>query len=210
MNKFYLIFDFDGTVADTFNLILNISNRLADEFHYKKILPHDVAFLKDHTLEEVIQHLKVPVVKIPFILNRARRELYKDIVSIKPIDGLKLILDEFKKTSIPMGIITTNSTKNVHKFIEYNDLDVFDFIHSSSKIFGKNTALKKLSKRKNIPIEKMIYIGDETRDIAAAKKAGVKTIAVSWGYNSEKALLKQKPDFLIKDPKELVSLVQNL
>jgi phosphoglycolate phosphatase len=210
MKNLYLIFDFDGTVADTFNLILKISNMLADDFKFKKIQPHDVAFLKDHTLEEVIQHLKVPVIKIPLILAKSRRELYKEIVSIKPIPGLAAVLENFKVLAIPMGIMTTNSNKNVLKFLHHNQLEVFDFVYSSSKIFGKNFALKKLSLRKRIPIKEMVYIGDETREIAAAKRAGVRTIAVCWGYNSEKALLKQKPDFVVKEPQELEKLIQTL
>ena len=208
MKKYLLIFDFDGTIADTFNLILEISNDLSDEFNYKKIQPNDVSFLKDHTLEEVIKHLKVPIINIPMILAKSRRELYKEITTIQPIKGLKEVLNKFKSLSIPMGIITTNSNKNVLKFLQYNNLEVFDFIHSSSRIFGKDFTLKRISKRKHFPLENVIYIGDETRDIAAAKKAGVKTIAVCWGYNSEKALLKQKPDFIVKDPDELNLLIQ--
>lgn len=208
MKKIILIFDFDGTLADTFNLILKISNQLAKEFKFHQIHPEDVHILKDRTLEEVIKHLQVPIFKIPLILAKARREFYKEIITIKPFPELGNIIFQLKTFPIQMGILTTNSTRNVHKFLKQNKLEIFDFIHSSSKIFGKDVTLKKIAKRKHLPLKQIYYIGDETRDIAAAQKAGVKTIAVSWGYNSEKVLLKQKPDFLIKDPIELLKLLQ--
>lgn len=54
----------------------------------------------------------------------------------------------------------------------------------------------------------VIYVGDETRDVEAAKKVGVKVIAVTWGINSEKILRKQNPDYLIVKPKELIEVLK--
>jgi phosphoglycolate phosphatase-like HAD superfamily hydrolase len=206
MNKQVLIFDFDGTIADTFDLVLAISNKLSYKYKFKQILPSDVAFLKDHTLEEVIRHLNVSVLKIPFILLRSRRELYKQIVDIKPIPGLAQVLRELKRQKFTMGILTTNSAKNVRHFLASHDLDVFDFIHSSTKIFGKHNVLIKLIRRKRFDKDNVFYIGDETRDIKAANKAGIQSIAVSWGYNSAKALQKQKPTQLLEKPNQLLDL----
>jgi phosphoglycolate phosphatase-like HAD superfamily hydrolase len=206
MNKQVLIFDFDGTIADTFDLVLEISNKLSHRYKFKQIHPTDIAFLKDHTLEEVIRHLNVSVLKIPFILLQSRRELYKQIVNIKPIAGLSPVLRELKKQKFTMGILTTNSAKNVRHFLHSHDLDVFDFIHSSTKIFGKHKVLRKLIRRKRLDKDNVIYIGDETRDIKAANRAGIQSIAVAWGYNSVRALQKQKPTLLLEKPNELLDL----
>ena len=63
-------------------------------------------------------------------------------------------------------------------------------------------------KDKDLKLSEMIYIGDETRDIQAAKKAGIRSAAVTWGYNSRKALEAQSPDYLIHSPQELFHLFQ--
>jgi HAD superfamily hydrolase (TIGR01549 family) len=204
MTKDILVFDFDGTVADTFNYILNISNQLSGEFKFKKILPHEVETMKDKTLEETIEHLQVPTLKIPLILHRARKELHKDMATIEPIEGIKEILTHLKKQGFQMGIITNNSTKNVTKFLKVHQIDLFDFVMTCSKIWGKSRSIKKLAHKKRLEIDKIIYIGDETRDIEAARKAGVRIAAVTWGYNSHKALQKLKPDFIIRNPQELL------
>jgi phosphoglycolate phosphatase-like HAD superfamily hydrolase len=48
---------------------------------------------------------------------------------------------------------------------------------------------------------------DEVRDIEAAKKSGIKSIAVAWGYNTKDALIKENPDFLVNSPDELINII---
>ena len=205
--KQIFIFDFDGTIADTVDSILKISNHLSDEFHFKKILPQEIDRLKNYTLEEVIRHLEIPLGKIPLILSKARRDLHKDMHKVKPISGLSDVLWQLKAHAQKIGIVTTNSTKNVRRFLISNKLDIFDFIHSSSRLFGKGASLKRLMAKRKFDQDNVFYIGDETRDITAAKWASVKTVAVTWGYNSEKILKVQNPDYLARNPSDLLSLV---
>jgi phosphoglycolate phosphatase-like HAD superfamily hydrolase len=54
----------------------------------------------------------------------------------------------------------------------------------------------------------MIYIGDEIRDVKAAKKAAIPVAAVGWGFNSAGALEAFSPDFLLSHPDDLHQLVR--
>lgn len=67
-----------------------------------------------------------------------------------------------------------------------------------------------LLRKYGIRPEETIYVGDETRDIEAARKTNIEIIAVSWGYNSKQLLEKQKPDFLIDKPRQLVDILEGL
>jgi len=51
-------------------------------------------------------------------------------------------------------------------------------------------------------------VGDETRDIEAAKAAGFQSVAVTWGYNSKKVLENARPDFIVEDFSALESLLR--
>jgi len=206
MKKHILIFDFDGTIADTFQFILDLSDQLAEDFHFEKIKPQEIDKLKDNTLMETVHHLNIPLLKIPLILARARKEIHKDISQIKPIKDLADILIQIKNLGMKMGILSSNSTKNIKEFLKNHDLDLFDFISSSSKLWGKNRSLKRIIKHSSLPIKKILYVGDETRDIEAARKTGIKSIAVTWGYNSAKALKASNPDYLIHTPQQLIQL----
>ena len=107
-----------------------------------------------------------------------------------------------------MGILTSTSEENVRKFLKKNKLELFDFIYSGSSIFGKHKVMKSLLKKQKLKRKEVIYVGDETRDIEAAKKAKVKIISVTWGFNTKQILKKQKPDFLIDKPKELMKILK--
>lgn len=202
-----LIFDFDGTIADTFHTIVNISNRLADEFKFNKLTPEAAERMKDNTLKETIRQLNVPLLKIPLIVARAKDELLKEIAAIKPVAGLAEILIDLNRLGIPMGILTSNSSQNVGQFLKNHRLDLFAFVTTSSKIWSKNLNLKKIIESHDLDIADVIYIGDEARDIDAARQLGIKAAAVTWGYNSAKTLEAHKPDYLIHSPGELLRLL---
>lgn len=201
-----LIFDFDGTIADTFHYLIDIGNRLSEEFDFKRIEVDEVEDLKDKNVRETIQHLNIPFLKVPMIIAKAKKELHKEIGSVKPIKGLKEILHQLNSLGFKMGILTSNSLKNVMGFLENNELDLFDFIHTTPKIWSKNWSLKTLITENQVKQSQAIYIGDETRDIIAAQKAGMRCAAVTWGYNSKKALQAHHPDYLIHSPQELFQL----
>lgn len=95
-------------------------------------------------------------------------------------------------------------------FLSINELDsLFDFIYSGVTIFGKTTIINNVLRQKQFKPQAVIYVGDETRDIEASKKANIKVIAVTWGFNSPEILAKQNPDFLIHQPRELLEVIKN-
>ncbi len=208
MQNHILIFDFDGTIADTFAAIIKISNQLADEFQYKKMTPPEAQLMKNNTVKETISQLQIPLLKIPIIIAKAKEELFKGIKEIDPVVGLKDALVELKSLGVHLGILTSNSSRNVDEFLKINELELFDFVKTTSKIWSKDTNLLKIIESYNFNADDVIYIGDEARDIVAAKRCGIKAAAVTWGYNSPKALLATNPDFLINHPKELLTLVR--
>ena len=204
MNNSILVFDFDGTIADTHRFIVEIHNRLSREFNYMPIQPGDIEQLKDKTSQEIIHLLKVPVLKIPAILSRAKKEFQKEIAFVQPFAGLEAILRQLKIAGQQMGILSSNSAENIHQFLINHNLDIFDFIQSTSMVWSKHTSLKKLMEQYDFSPERILYIGDEIRDITAARRLGVKIAAVAWGYNSLNALQRYRPDFLLNTPEELL------
>ncbi len=204
-----IIFDFDGTIADTHHYIVEISNRMAEEFSYDKIDFKELENLKDKTAAEMIEFLKIPLLKVPSILAKGKKEFNKNLHTVKPIPGIVEALHQLKNAPIKMGIFSSNTKENVTQFLNHHGLNIFDFIHTTSKIWSKNTSIEKFIDDHNYKREHIIYIGDETRDIAAAKKLGVKVAAVCWGYNSTKTLKEHHPDYLIHQPQELLKLVSS-
>lgn len=206
MNQPIFIFDFDGTIANTLQHLIKISNHLSSEFNFKFIESHEVASLKNKSSYEIIQYLQIPLLKIPYLATRIKQELNNDIASVEPTVRLREVLSKLKARDCILGILSSNSKKNVAYFLQQHQMDIFNFVMTTSKIWSKNHQLSLLQKNKKFLHEGIIYIGDEIRDIVAAKKAGVVSVGVSWGYNSRQALQTANPDYLIDHPEELLQL----
>ena len=206
-----IIFDFDGTIADTFEPLITIIQRLSQEFGYKSVSPEDIDLFRSLTTREIIYQAGVSIWKLPFILRKIKKELNKDIKLVRPFQGMKEALLDLKSQGNELGIITSNSQENVELFLENNQLDtIFSFICSGTTIFGKNKVINRVLTQKNINLSDVIYVGDETRDIEAAKKSNIQVIAVSWGFNSKEILSNQNPDYLIEYPQQLIEVVNSL
>ncbi len=210
MTQKVIIFDFDGTIADTVDALVSIANRLAIDFGYKQISPEQLAFLKNLTSREIIKYSGVSLFKIPFLVKQVKGELKNKIPELKPIPGIKEALTELQNQGYKLGIITSNSKENVTRFLTINDLNhLFDFIYSGITIFGKTTIINNVLRQKQLKPQEVIYVGDETRDIEASKKANIQVIAVTWGFNSPEVLAKQNPDYLIQQPSELLEVMNS-
>lgn len=206
-----VLFDFDGTIADTLDAILAIANRLSGEFGYKKSTREDIEAFRNLDSMQIIKTSGIPLVKLPFLLQMVKLELNQEIKNLKPIAGIVEVLQSLKKNGKTLGIVSSNSKENVKIFLENNGLkELFDFVYSGSTLFGKNKIIKKFLRQEQLKPEEVIYVGDETRDIEAAKKIKLKVVAVSWGFNSKEVLVKEEPDLAIDHPQELIGAIDFL
>lgn len=204
-----IIFDFDGTLADTIDILLSITNRLSAEFGFKSATKEELAQLSNLNSWQILQYSGISIFKFPLLIRRLKAELHSQVPHIQLFPGIKEVLLELKKRGFQLGIITSNSRENVLGALEKNGLqDTFTFIYSGST-FGKHKVINKWLRIENIHTEKVVYVGDEIRDIDAAKKTGIKVIAVGWGFNSPQALAAQNPDFLIERPQELIEIMNS-
>ncbi|ACK66885.1 Haloacid dehalogenase domain protein hydrolase [Rippkaea orientalis PCC 8801] len=205
-----IVFDFDGTLADTYETFVEIANSLSGEFGYKPINLEEQQKLKHLSARDIIKQSEIPPLKIPFILRRVKSELNNKIHHLKPISNIPSSLKQLKERGYLLGIITSNIQENVKDFLDNNGLtNLFDFVYSGTALFGKDKVINKLLKERKLRNTEVIYVGDETRDIQSAKKSQVSVIAVAWGFNSPEILAEYQPDFLIYHPEELIEVIEN-
>ncbi|WP_035890410.1 HAD hydrolase-like protein [Legionella norrlandica] len=205
----HLLFDFDGTLVDSFNCVMNKGLLLAEQHGFRKIQQHEIDALRDLSSVEVLKYLKIPIYKIPQLILQMRKYLHQEIPSLMPVPGIQQIIEQFYYAKLNMGILTSNAVNNVEEWLELNNMrQFFTFIHTESKYFSKGRLIKKVLKKYKIDKSKVVYIADETRDIEAAHKNNIRSLAVTWGYNSEQVLLKYKPSAVVRKPNELLDLIQ--
>lgn len=203
-----LIFDFDGTLADTLPRLVTISNRLSAEYGYRRIEEEDIDTLRRKRSHEVLRWLRVPLTKVPTIARRLKAELYEEMHLVPPIGTVRTAVAQLSQTHT-LGIVTSNSVANVRKFLAAHRMPYFSFVRSSAGLFGKTPVLRRLMKKRHLMAAEMLYIGDETRDVEAARACGIDTVAVSWGGNDTEQLATAQPWKLIHRPEELVTILSD-
>ncbi|WP_141433539.1 HAD-IIIA family hydrolase [Bacillus sp. 03113] len=205
-----VIFDFDGTLVDSLEVFISAFNKLADKHHYNKIKVEELDHLKSLSIKERCVYLNFPLYKIPFI-SPELLSLYKQAIKdISFMDGIKEMLTQLHAAGYELAIISSNAEKNIQEFLLHNDIQHISTIMCSNKIFGKHRMITKFLKKKKLDSSQVIYVGDEERDVVASKKSGIKVIWVGWGYDSLEIAKKARPDFVVDQPNEIMSVLESL
>ncbi len=204
----YIIFDFDGTIADTFPLIRKLFMRLKDEYKEYASEEFDLDEVRNKDAREILRKFKIPIYKLPPIISRVKKEMQIEIPKeAGTFPGIKRVLENLSK-KYRLGILSSNSEENIKLFLSRNNLSsYFDFIYSDSSLFGKDKTIKAMLKDRKINPREMIYVGDEQRDILACRKLKIPIIVVTWGFNSEEFLMKEKPAYIARKPEDVERIV---
>lgn len=204
-----LIFDFDGTIADTLLATLDIYNQLAADNGFRHVEMEEVARLRDMDTRRVLDDLNIPARRVPLLLAKGRRMLKRDIAGIPLIDGIAEVLPQLRERAECFGILTSNASENVEAFLETHGLgDLFTFVSSTSTLSGKSKHLRSIARTFSMNASQMLYVGDEIRDVRASRKAGIDVAAVTWGFNSPDSLTAEEPHYLVHSPGELLEIVR--
>jgi len=207
LNKKLLVFDFDGTIADTLSIALLIINEIGEEFGWPVLDKEQFVDYKQKSVKELMDIVGLKYRQLPKIVRRSRRGFKRHMDQVKPIEGVPEVLEALKSRGYRMGILTSNTKKNVQKFLDAHQLDYFEFIYAPNSLYGKAPVLKKIRRRNRLRFEDMVMIGDEHRDLEAAKQAGVDGLGVLWGFHEEKQLTPASPVFVASQPDQLLDVL---
>jgi phosphoglycolate phosphatase len=118
------------------------------------------------------------------------------------------VLDDFRRADRRMSVLSSNSRENILACLRANGVaGHFESVIGYRRILGKGECIRRFLKGRASVGEQAIYVGDEVRDIAAARKAGVDVAAVTWGYNTRELLTEHAPDYVIERPEQLLTLL---
>jgi phosphoglycolate phosphatase len=201
-----VIVDFDGTIADSLPKVIELYYMWSKR---EPFTSKQIDTMRNMTLKQVLKEVNLPLWRVPGLLVRARKEFGKYIGDIEVFTGMPEVLQTLKSDGHKLFVMSSNSTQNINKFLSQHKIDsYFESVHGNMGIFGKASAMKAIINKSKSTESNWYAIGDETRDIEAAKKAGIKCIAVTWGYNGSQILESYKPDFIVSKPAEIVELIQ--
>lgn len=203
-----MVFDFDGTIADTLGETRRIYNQMAPDYGLRQVEEHELEHLRHLSLKELLRHLHIPKRRVPALISRGTGLMRGNITQLQLIPGMREVLLEIRRHVDSFGILTSNASANVELFLESHGLrEAFDFVSSTSKLTGKAKHLRAIRKTFSLRHEQMLYIGDELRDVKASQKAGIPIAAVTWGFNSRESLAAQAPTYVFDQPADFLRLL---
>lgn len=202
----HFIFDFDGTLADSASWVMRTFNDVAARHGFKRVSDEELQMLRGRPNREIVKYLGVPAWKLPIIATDMRARIAAEIDQIKPFAGVDTLLSGLAERGAHITIVTSNSESNVRRVLGAQSAGLVHRFECGASLFGKARQIKRAIKLSSIALAQTLCVGDETRDIDAAREIGVACGAVLWGYATPELLRAQQPDYLLDNMEAVLAL----
>lgn len=203
-------FDFNGTLVDSFSLMLRHYTRLAPKYGCRVPAPEDREHLRGLHAKEVLAQLGVPYRHIPQMALRMREAVHSELMDLEPVPGIREAVRELANAGYRLGVLTSSNRDYLLSYLQKHGIGGIDFVSTSNVLFGKAIALGKVVRRQGISPRELLYVGDELRDLDVARKVGCLFAAVTWGYTAAKTLEVEGVDMLCRSPADLIDGISKI
>lgn len=193
MTRKLIIFDFDGTLADTFPCFVRVFDEAADRYGFRRIDPADADLLRSYDARQVMAHHGIPLWKTPAIARFMRARIGEAAHGIGLFDGVTAVLQALTAQGVVLAIVSSNSRENVERILGPALASLFVRLECGAALFGKLPKVRKVLAATGIAAADALLVGDEIRDARVAAAAGMDFGAVAWGFNHLEALLAEAP-----------------
>lgn len=187
------MFDFDGTLADSFPFFQSVYNGLADQHGLRRIEGGQVAQLRAMGTREIMRHIGMPAWKMPVVAKSFIGMMTENAAGIALFDGVADALRALSGAGVMLAIVSSNSEHNVRRVLGPELSSLFIRFECGMSVFGKASRIRKVLKSSQVGAADALYVGDQGTDAQASAKAGVAFGAVAWGYAPAEALRAHGP-----------------
>ena len=199
-----IIFDLDGTLADSFAFFAGAHNQLADRHGFRHIAPAEIETLRGHPAREIMHHVGLPRWKLPLVA-RSFAKLMRD-ADVPLFAGIDPMLQRLRQSGAALALVSSNAAGNCRRILGDAHWQRLVHVECGASIFGKRRRIARALHATGIDPARTIYIGDQATDGEAARAAGVAFGAVAWGYATRASLELIQPEHLFCRVEDLIAL----
>lgn len=200
-----VIFDFDGTIADSSAQVDRILDRLAIRYHFQGLSARDFKHREGLSFLKMIRMLLF----IRKVGTEFKRRYGEYLGLIQPFDRMLDLLAAVSSAGYPLVIISSNTEANIREFFRMHHFGENMTVLSSEGLFGKHKAIRRYLRQTGHRAGDVLYVGDEIRDIHACHKAGINIAFVTWGLDGKEDVCDLMPRYIIDDPDQLRDIIVN-
>jgi len=204
--KKLIIFDVDGVIVDSFDLLLSSIGKFITEKNGKELIESQFrSFFDANALKEILSYADAEMDDLKG--EDAVKRYYGDYAQSQIFPEIKKVIDQLA-TKSTLAVVTSTVIDQLSPIFEREGLS-----HYFAAFLGPRTAISKKKKLEMVmeefgfTPEQSVYITDTAGDVKEAHAAGMQTIGVSWGYQGRTKLEDAGADAVIDKPEEILSLL---
>lgn len=204
-----IVFDFDGTLADTRELLLRIVKKhlIGFEISLTKDL---LRFFGNTPLDHYLSITGIPNDLVRDVAIGIKADFVKEHHRIKACKNFEKI----KNLKIRKVIVSNNETSFIERSLNFLRTNYFEGVYGADRFVpnDKIWMIKKLIKKYNLEVDEVIYVGDKDIDVDVARGVGCYSIIISGkaAWSSRKAIIKKKPDYILTDLGKLERVIAQI
>jgi phosphoglycolate phosphatase len=202
-----LNFDYDGVLADSLvDLLSKACEAQRRTGVGRQPTKEDFEKISNLTFFELARHIGIPEEKSATFESNLFELLEGNSVNVRLFEGVGEVVRKLAEEHV-LVVITSNLQEAVERILRQNGLAGSFSLILDGKTAGSKSDKIFLSRRRFVrSADDTFMIGDVVSDIRAGKIAGVKTVAVTWGYQSRERLLAELPDYVADSPDDLLTI----
>lgn len=177
-----VLFDFDGTLADSFAFFAGVFDAVARRHGFAPLAAADLPALRRMPVAAALAHIGIPRWKLPAVARDLVARMREDGQGVRLFDGIGAALDGLASRGLALGVVSSNARDNVLRTLGPRHAAQFRYIECGMSVFGKAPRIRRILRQAGCAPREALFVGDTESDLEAARAAGVPFGAVAWGY----------------------------
>jgi phosphoglycolate phosphatase len=202
-----VIFDFDGTLADSAAWFIDALAEMAPRHGFRAPDAAEIEQLRGCSTREVLQRLGVAGWRLPLIATELRRRSASAGEAIALFDGVAEMIAALHHGGILCAIVSSNSEAHIKRVLGPTIAAQIGLFACDASLFGKAARFRRVIRAAGMSADRTLCVGDEMRDMDAARAVGAAAGAATWGYATRAALLGCTPAHMFDTPADITRAV---
>ena len=202
-----VILDFDGTLADSWPWLAEALVAGAVRLGYRPVTRAEVEAVRRLDSRRMFEALEIPLDRLPVIAADLRDKAEAEAARFRLFQGVPDLIRTLRHRQATLAVVTSSTETVVRSALGAELASLVSFYKCGVDVFGKAALFKQVQRQAGVSASDTVAVGDETRDLEAARSAGIRGLAVEWGYADADLLRSLAPGRTAATVEQLLGMI---